>query len=53
MAAGQCYDFWKREVKDRIADGPADLGNYPCEYCYFASEWSDGGSPIVLLSKAH
>ena len=49
-----CYEFWKSEVQPHVGnpDG-ADLTDYPGEYCYFATEWSDGAEPIVLLSKAH
>jgi hypothetical protein len=52
----QCYEFWKSEVQPHLLSDPADdqeLDAFPSGYCYFASEWSDGGSPIVLLSAAH
>lgn len=49
-----CYDFWKSEVQPHFGSPDrADLTNKPGEYCYFATEWSDGAEPIVLLSKAH
>lgn len=52
----QCYEFWKSEVQSHLVSDPdegAVLDDFPGGYCYFASEWSDGGSPIVLLSAAH
>jgi hypothetical protein len=52
----ECYEFWKSEVQPHLVSDPDDgveLDNFPDGYCYFASEWSDGGSPIVLLSAAH
>ena len=52
----QCFEFWKSEVKPHLVSDPdegAALDDFPDGYCYFASEWSDGGSPIVLLSAAH
>jgi hypothetical protein len=52
----QCYEFWKSEVQPHLVSDPdegAALDDFPGGYCYFASEWADGGSPIVLLSAAH
>ena len=52
----ECYAFWKSEVQPHLVSDPdedAVLDDFPDGYCYFASEWSDGGSPIVLLSVAH
>ena len=52
----ECYAFWKSEVQPHLVSDPdegAVLDNFPDGYCYFASEWSDGGSPIVLLSAHH
>lgn len=52
----ECYEFWKSEVQPHLVsdpDGGAALDDFPDGYCYFASEWSDDGSPIVLLSAAH
>ena len=51
----ECYDFWKTEVKSRIAEtGRVFLEEFPNEYCYVASEWTDNQqSPIVLLEKHH
>ena len=51
-----CYEFWKSEVKMHLAppDARVYLGDFPDEYCYFASEWNPGvGEPIVLLAKSH
>jgi hypothetical protein len=52
----ECYDFWKSEAKDHLAEPAAKnyLENFPDAYCYFASEWmSDGEEPIVLLVMSH
>ena len=52
----QCYAFWKSEVQPHLVSDPDDAAapdDFPGGYCYFASEWSDGGPPIVLLSAAH
>jgi hypothetical protein len=52
----RCYEFWESEVQPHLVSDPYDgaaLDDFPGGYCYFASEWSDGGSPIVLLSAAH
>ena len=52
----ECFTFWKSEVRPHVVADPdqgASLDNFPGEYCCFASEWNDGGSPIVLLSVAH
>jgi hypothetical protein len=52
----ECYEFWKSEVQPHLVSDPDEdwvLDDFPDGYCYFASEWSDGGSPIVLLSAAH
>lgn len=51
-----CFAFWKAEVQSHLAAPgvPAVLDDFPGGYCYFASEWSPGdGPPIVLLEAAH
>lgn len=52
----ECFTYWKSEVKGHVAD-PASKnypGDFPGEYCYFASEWESGdGRPIVLLTVSH
>jgi hypothetical protein len=50
-----CFDFWKKEVQPHLAepDQRAYLEQFPGEYLYFASQWNDGASPIILLSKSH
>jgi hypothetical protein len=53
IAESECFSFWKREVQPHLAADTAVLKEFPDEYCYFASQWQDGGLPIVLLSKAH
>ena len=53
---GDCYEFWKSEVKRHLAQPEANiyLEDFPGEYCYLASEWKpDVGEPIVLLMKSH
>jgi hypothetical protein len=48
------FEFWKLEAKPHVSDkDTASLEEFPGGYCYFASLWDDGGSPIVLLSKCH
>jgi hypothetical protein len=49
------YDFWKTEAKPRIVETETFyLADYPGEYCYYASEWSDDEpTPIVLLEMRH
>ena len=52
----ECYSCWKSEVKNHLADPAVDNypGDFPDEYCYFASEWeSRDGRPIVLLVMSH
>jgi hypothetical protein len=56
VSAERCYEFWKSEVKMRVAQPDANifLEDFPGEYCYFASEWKpEVGEPIVLLAKCH
>ena len=49
------FAFWKDEVKAHLAEprDAAALQQMPGEYAYFASQWSDGSTPIVLLTKVH
>jgi len=50
----ECYDFWRRDVSTHIGDpAGALLQKFSGDYCYCASEWSDGAAPIILLEKAH
>ena len=56
IPVGECYGYWKSEVRSHLADREADnyLEDFPGEYFYFASEWEAGaGEPIVLLLKMH
>ncbi len=56
IAPERCYEFWKSEVKMRLAQPEAEiyLEDFPGEYCYVASQWKpDVGAPIVLLMKSH
>jgi hypothetical protein len=51
-----CYDFWASEVQPHLVADPdegAPLSDFPGGYCSFASEWNDGGSPLVLPSAYH
>jgi hypothetical protein len=55
VPVGEYFRFWKAEVQSRVAraDG-AYLEDFPGGYCHFASEWTAGvGPPVVLLSVAH
>jgi hypothetical protein len=51
----ECFDMWKNDVKPHLAgpDQQVYLEQFPDEYAYFASQWDDGSSPIILLSKSH
>jgi hypothetical protein len=51
----ECFAIWKSEVEPHLAvPAGADLGEFPGEYCYFASEWiSSGDTPVVLLERHH
>ncbi|GAB6996328.1 hypothetical protein JQ559_19445 [Bradyrhizobium viridifuturi] len=48
------FEFWKTEVKSRLADKPASLEDLPGEYCYFASKWLlADGLPLIVLERHH
>jgi hypothetical protein len=52
----KCYQFWKEEVQDRLAENPdkVHLDDFPNGYAYIASEWTrENKEPIILLEKAH
>ncbi len=51
----ECHDFWKNELTLRIVETETfELADFPGEYCYLASEWTDGDpSPLVLLEMYH
>lgn len=51
----ECFDVWLNDVQPHLAqpDERVELERFPGEYAYFASQWDDGASPIVLLSKTH
>jgi hypothetical protein len=51
----ECFYEWKMEIQPHVADPdqPAYLEKFPGDYAYFATQWDDGASPIILLSKAH
>lgn len=51
-----CYQFWKEEIRERLAENPDKfyLNDFPDGYAYLASEWtSEDGEPIILLEKTH
>ena len=50
-----CFQVWKAQVQPHLArpDAPNYLETFPEQYAYFASLWDDGGTPIIVLSKAH
>ena len=49
------FDFWKHEVQSHLAepDQRVYLEEWPGEYAYYASQWDDGGTPIIVLKKIH
>lgn len=53
------YDFWKKELKNRVTDPEKAkkgfrLEDYPGEYCYLVSEWKDNlRNTFLLLKKYH
>ena len=49
------FDFWKKEVQPHLAepDARVDLEQFPSGYLYFASQWDDGSTPIIVLSRSH
>ena len=51
----ECFDFWKHEVQPHLVEPGqrVSLDQVPGQYAYFTSQWDDGSSPIVLLSKTH
>jgi hypothetical protein len=56
ISTGQCFPFWKTEVKDHVADDLdyIDLDLYRGNYAYIASEWIDANlSRLILLEKVH
>lgn len=50
-----CYDFWKAVARSHLLEPDARprLEDLAGEYGYVASEWSDGGTPIVVLFRRH
>lgn len=51
-----CFKFWKREVLPHLVEveSQVQLGHFPGNYCYFASEWrSEDEHKIVVLERAH
>jgi hypothetical protein len=50
----ECFAFWKAEVRPHLAGAePVRLDQFPGEYCYFASLWSEAPSPLVVLERHH
>jgi hypothetical protein len=48
------FEFWKTEVKPRLAVQHAFLEDYPGGYCYFASKWHlPNGLPLIVVEKHH
>ncbi len=50
-----CYGKWKHEVQPHLAEPNQSvfLDDFPGGYAYFASEWTDGAGPIIVLEKSH
>ncbi len=56
ISYGRSIDFWKREVKQHLANDidNINLDKFPDNYAYIASEWTrEIQTPIVLLEKYH
>ena len=56
VPVGDCYRFWKAEVKPRLVEPAAErfrLEDFPGEYCYIAAEWAGGAEPVVVLEARH
>ncbi len=52
----KCYQFWKKEVKPRLAEPNSHfrLEDFQDQYCFLASEWGVLGTiPIVVLERFH
>jgi len=52
----ECYDFWKSEAQNHVADDLNHINyeSFPGQYAYIASEWTgEIESPIILLEKVH
>lgn len=44
--------LWAAEVQSHVGDPDgANPGHFPDNYFFFAEGWTDGGTPIVLLSR--
>jgi hypothetical protein len=56
ISRSDCYEFWKSEAKERVADPAEEIRSweYPSGYCYLATEWVDKEeNPVVLLEVYH
>ncbi|WP_210519860.1 hypothetical protein [Hymenobacter terricola] len=54
--ASQCFDFWKKEAKQHIADNAdeIDLESFVDNYAYVASQWEgQDETSIIMLEKFH
>ena len=52
----QCFDFWKKEAKQHIADNAdkIDLESFAANYAYVASLWTTQNEiPIITLEMFH
>jgi len=54
---GECYEFWKAELKARLAapESQASSDNFPDGCFYFASQWNSDNEtrPIIVCEKHH
>jgi len=55
IAQSECFEFWKQEVKCRVAEPThqVHVQDFPEEYCYIATEWYDSSGLLILLATAH
>ncbi len=58
IAVEDAYRFWKKEVKPHLVEPKAveygfRLDDFPNEYCFTASEWTENGHTNVILLEMH
>jgi hypothetical protein len=55
IGPGDCFEYWKREVKPHLAEPGAsiDLTAFPSGYAYIARSWTLGVPPTVVVLEKH